>query len=306
MRTKVYFACDESGAKGYADRDESFPGEVGVFAGVLIPEELFPRVAAHFASIHRSFGDTDGKLHITDLEPARKHSLRAEIFEGIKRFRLTCFWYAIHVAGLHSAHLMTEEFVKSGRDPNAPPPRIRTGTPRSQPRSLHVELFGGLYARLVAFLMERERNEADIQVLTDPVDRPILKAFEEYANELLDEEPRVTHVTGFDTVTKEVLRSAISFEMMLPPEWAPQIDVANLELRVSKENEGIVLAADVLSNSLLHLFHHRTSDTLFSPLNSPDAIRAHPLADQLTAFYDWGDGFDFGDTIFRHPRASGP
>jgi hypothetical protein len=30
--TKVFFYCDESGAKGYADKNEIFPGEVGVFA----------------------------------------------------------------------------------------------------------------------------------------------------------------------------------------------------------------------------------------------------------------------------------
>ena len=34
--TKIVFACDESGAKGYADQTESFPGEVGVFAGILV------------------------------------------------------------------------------------------------------------------------------------------------------------------------------------------------------------------------------------------------------------------------------
>lgn len=34
--TKIVLACDESGAKGFADRDESYPGEVGVFAGILV------------------------------------------------------------------------------------------------------------------------------------------------------------------------------------------------------------------------------------------------------------------------------
>jgi hypothetical protein len=37
---RMVLACDESGAKGYADRDEAFPGEVGVFAGILMPEEV--------------------------------------------------------------------------------------------------------------------------------------------------------------------------------------------------------------------------------------------------------------------------
>jgi hypothetical protein len=36
--THVILACDESGAKGYADGDEQSPGEVGVFAGIMVPE----------------------------------------------------------------------------------------------------------------------------------------------------------------------------------------------------------------------------------------------------------------------------
>jgi hypothetical protein len=33
----MVLACDESGAKGKADRDESYSAEVGVFAGTLVP-----------------------------------------------------------------------------------------------------------------------------------------------------------------------------------------------------------------------------------------------------------------------------
>jgi hypothetical protein len=33
----IVFACDESGAKSYADRDEQLLGEVGVFAGIMVP-----------------------------------------------------------------------------------------------------------------------------------------------------------------------------------------------------------------------------------------------------------------------------
>ena len=32
----VYLICDESGAKGYSDVSEAYPGETGVFAGYLV------------------------------------------------------------------------------------------------------------------------------------------------------------------------------------------------------------------------------------------------------------------------------
>jgi hypothetical protein len=47
----IVFACDESGAKGYADRDEWLPGEVGVFAGIMVPGKLLATVQPQFDAI---------------------------------------------------------------------------------------------------------------------------------------------------------------------------------------------------------------------------------------------------------------
>jgi hypothetical protein len=63
----VYLVCDESGAKGYADSPEQYPGETGVFAGYLIPELLFGEVSSHLESISRRYFGT-GKPHIRDMK----------------------------------------------------------------------------------------------------------------------------------------------------------------------------------------------------------------------------------------------
>ena len=54
--TKVFLYCDESGAKGYANQNEAYPGEIGVFAGIMVPEErlepvklVFDEIAARFS-----------------------------------------------------------------------------------------------------------------------------------------------------------------------------------------------------------------------------------------------------------------
>lgn len=49
--TKVIFACDESGAKEYADKGENYPGEIGVFAGILIPDECVGDASPKFMEI---------------------------------------------------------------------------------------------------------------------------------------------------------------------------------------------------------------------------------------------------------------
>ena len=102
---RIILACDESGAKGYADKDESRPSEVGVFAGLMVPDELIVRATDRLVEAVASHRLADGKLHITDLQPAEQADLRARIFDAIRVLQLPCFWYAIHVAGFHDFHL---------------------------------------------------------------------------------------------------------------------------------------------------------------------------------------------------------
>ena len=48
----------------------------------------------------------------------------------------------------------------------------------------------------------------------------------------------------------------------------------------------MVLAADVLANSLYHLFKSRNPTELYRPLNCADVVAAHPLAKCLDAVRD--------------------
>jgi len=70
------------------------------------------------------------------------------------------------------------------------------------------------------------------------------------------------------------------------------------------DSDGLVLAADVLANSLNYLFKHRDADALYGPLNCMDAVAGHPIAAHLDAFFNWGSGDCIGDGIYRHPKAS--
>ena len=107
----IVLACDESGAKGYADQDEAFPGEVGVFAGILIPQqEREAEARPRFQALCDRYRLLSGKLHIADLSPEQQTALRTDVFTAIREMNLPCFWYAIHVSGLqnwvHHARLL--------------------------------------------------------------------------------------------------------------------------------------------------------------------------------------------------------
>jgi hypothetical protein len=78
--THIILACDESGAKGYADREELFPGETGVFAGLMVPSDYVAQVAPSFDAVAAKYATREGKLHITDLSPEHQGALRDEMF----------------------------------------------------------------------------------------------------------------------------------------------------------------------------------------------------------------------------------
>ena len=81
--TNIVLVCDESGAKGYADQQESYPGEVGVFAGILVPEERKAVARTAFQAIYDRYQPVTGKLHIADLAPASQSNLRNDIYEKV-------------------------------------------------------------------------------------------------------------------------------------------------------------------------------------------------------------------------------
>ena len=302
---KVILACDESGAKGYADKDEQFPGQVGVFAGVFVPEDMLDTAEQRLASAIAPYRGKAGKLHITDLPAAQQGGLRADIFAAILELNLPCFWYAIHVAGFYSWHQKVEQLHANARADMAesnPTPRIKVGSPREKAESLHATLFTGLYAHIVAFIEERNPGLVEVVVRTDNVDAPIAKLFKQKAEDLLYTGARTSTSTGFDTVTKTVVSQQFRFETDIPPELQVATTVESLSIIPVGDEDPIVVAADVLANSLCHHFHNRPAEQLYGDLNRPSAVATHTLLHVLASFKDWG-GPDISDRMYRHPAA---
>ncbi|WP_457309518.1 hypothetical protein [Sphingomonas sp. UYAg733] len=301
---KFILACDESGAKGYADQDEQYSGQVGVFAGLLVPESILAQTEAALEAAIAPHRGTDGKLHITDLLAPAQASLREGLYEAIRACRLPCFWYAIHVAGFHAHHNRMIGLLEDAADQaRALGNLVKTGAPREKPDSLHVELFRALYGHMVAFIEERSPGEVEIEARTDPVDTPIAKSFRREADQLLDTAPRKTVASGFDPVANKVIKREMRFETYWPEELRITTRVKSLDLKIVSDADPIVVAADVLANSLYHHFRNRGPDQLYADLNRPIAVADHPLAKSLDAFCNWGGGDLVGDRMFRHPKA---
>lgn len=301
---KFIFACDESGSKGYADLDEKEPGEVGVFAGLLIRDCEQDQIAVALELAISPHRGIDGKLHITDLSPPSQAALRGSVYDVIQSQQIPCFWYAIHVAGFHASHKKIQAILgDAAAEANARPKRVKTGSPRENPDSLHGELFRGLYGQMVAYIEERSPGEVEIEVRTDRVDEPIASLFRMEAERLLDDAARTTKVKGFDTVDQKIVSAEMRFETHWPEEMRIVTKVTALNLKTVDDTDPIVVAADILANGLNHHFRSREGDARFGDLNRPAAIATHPLAKNLDTFCNWGGPDLVGDRMFRHPLA---
>jgi hypothetical protein len=242
------------------------------------------------------------------LPPHRQGGLRDDIFAVIRKHQLPCFWYAIHVAGFHAWHLSQIEARKQAKAlataASGHPSRYKGGSPREIPESLHVAIFEGLYAHLVAFLEERGRKDVEIEVRTDRVDNPIVKDFKAVAERLLGDMTFTKTSRRFDTVSKTLVDGQIRISTVLPPELQIELEVKSLQINaVDNDSDGLVLAADVLANSLVYLFKQRRGTEKYARLNRPDAVTDHPLVANLLTFDNWGGGDLVGDVLYRHPKA---
>ena len=137
----------------------------------------------------------------------------------------------------------------------------------------------------------------------DHVDEAIAAKFQKSAKQLFDDSPRTIDASAFDTKTKQVVRASATFTTNFPDAFKSGVAVSPAELKTLPGNNGLILAADVLANSLNHLFNGRSPEDLFSDLNDRSAIAKHQLFKCFNVFGEW-DGRDFGDVMYQHPQCS--
>lgn len=305
---KIYFYCDESGAKGYADQNESKPGEVGVFAGILLPEKMIDKAEAILDPIADRYRPSIGKFHIAHLAPEQQEAIRDDIFAAIASLELPCFWYAIHVAGFRSWGQIESDLARQAHRDASQAFLEKRSTIKPQnfahsPESLHVALFSGLFSRVVAYLDERGVTGASIEIHSDRVDTPIANKFDTATEELTKNDPVPFKAKGFDMATQKPVQQHYEISIELPSEFDFSEVITETTLVISHDVDGLGIAVDVLSNSLNYHFESRPPETLYGPLNDRAAVSSHPLFDCLDSFQNWGDGDLIADGIYKHPLA---
>ena len=263
----------------------------------MVPGELLTKAQAQFDAVAARYQTSPGKVHIADLTPPQQAQLRKEMFDVITQLQLPCFFDAIHVAGFHTFFRRYKRLIERAQRQRRS--RIKLSLRGPEPDSLHVAMFFGLYSKFLAFCLEREKQELHVEVRTDQVDAPIFKEFKASANKLLDFGATIKQVTGYDPDTKQVVKGTVEAKE-IPSEHRLPITIHQLNFNRTNQLDGLVLAADVLANSLAYLYRTRPPTERYRRLNRPEAVKAHPLAQSLDAFNDWG-AFDVSDLLYAHP-----
>ena len=273
----------------------------------MVNQENEVDVRPVFQDIYERYKTETRKLHITDLESGKQKTLREDIYASIRELKLPCFWYAIHVQGLHDWYLTErntlEKPLQAIREASRQTRIKPSNNTSNKPHLMHEKLFEGLFGHLIAFLEEQGIKDVSIEIRTDKIDKSTVKTFRKSAVEFLSDDPYRREHTGWDTMTNQIVKGYIQIDIEAPSILNIGLAVNNLKINTIDGGDGYVIAADVLANSLHNLFKTRNQSERYKPLNDPAAIKMHPLADSLWPFQQRFNNDLVGDGLFRHPKS---
>lgn len=273
-----YLFIDESGAKGYADNRERYPGELGVIAGYLVPELYLSEYRAHLEKRLASI-DGVGKLHITDL--LNQSEARGVIFQAFLELEIPWIYEAIYVEGLYQS-----EFCE-GR-----------GGDGSHKELLHAKLFMGFMIKALALVHKFKDEGVEIVVVSDNIDAGVIKKFliesEDYLSLLRTSELKREFKVYQKSTGKLLHCSSRATAENIPSH-------PGLELGITCENSHMTLLSDVLANSVNHYLKMEFESNPQMLPNSKQAISNHPLRNLLLCSYDENSEeiFNISDIIYR-------
>ena len=244
---EIYLICDESGSKGFSDKDEMFEGEFGVFAGYFLNEKNFQQMLAIFESIYCKYPVKNGKLHITDLDKTLQEQLRADIFEIFIKNKIPCVYEAISVKGYKGA---ADRIADIKNESIKALNKNYSFSKNPHKDRLHSELFQAIFGKSIAYLLDFFANSKRIIVITDNIDAPLKKEFENKAIELIKPFLSGTEIKAFDKNKKR----PVSKEMKFGSTELENDDISNIGFEINVEDNSLTLIADILANSIHYYF----------------------------------------------------
>lgn len=294
--SEIYLICDESGSKGFSDNTETFEGEFGLFAGYFLDSENFQSLKSALDAIYDKYCPPVGKLHITDLDSSAQESLRSDVFKIIKDNKIYCSYDAISVKGFNTAYVETNDIAENQK---AQVKENFSFSNKSTLERLHSELFQALFAKSIAFFIDKYGEEnINIKVITDNIDRKLKVEFEQRAIELISPFPSTDQLKAFDKKKGKPVVKNITFTS----KELQDDKISNTKFELSVQDDSYTLIADILANSLYYYIKQEVIKNPNICLNSYDAVKEHPVADMLYGLSSVTNINSVSDAIFGRLR----
>lgn len=291
----VRMIIDESGAKGYSDKRESEPGELGVMVGYLVPESYAAEVKVELDRIRNAY-ISHGKIHITDLTPKEQQALRDKIIRYFKAKQIPWVYESTYVEGFYKNAESVAAICTRAKAERRSPIKLSSHEKKDL---LHSELFLGTFGKSVAFCLDFIGAFCKIDIVTDRIDDKIKRVFREEADRLLTVgERKIEKVKGYDPETKTVVQGAIIMEVTGGKDMLG--DFSGISYAIRSEDSALTLAADVLANSVYYHLKQSQAYSLGRPLNTRAAIQGHPLESLVYGVFD--DQVYVPDAVYLHPE----
>jgi len=291
--SKLYLICDESEAKGFADNQEKFEGEFGVFAGYLLTDENYMRIESEIEHIVSFFTPKTGeKLHAAALSKDDRVLLEDKVFECFNRNKVSCVYVAVSVKGYHDVN---KEIYDLGRKCVEYSASERYSFSKNAVKDrLHSDLFQSLFAKTVEYHLHYLDGEIEIDVTIDRIDKRLKKEFCLKIREFINILNPITH-HAFDKLKQFPVRGSIEFSNVS----LSNDKVSKTKFTIDDDVNAMTIVADVIAHSVSRELKKSVQHNPDVLLNSVVALNNHPL---LSLFYDLSSGDNFNDTDLIYRR----
>ena len=272
---------DESGARGYSRKlTPARDHELGLLCALLVPAPRVEEFRNAFRPGYQQFVDAmpDGaKVHITDAFAsgnerwaAVAEAVRAKFHGLVRRLEIRVVYEARRLAVERDAHALREGLLPRANAARRSPIRIPD---RPSQATVEDQLIVGLALKLDAFCDDFECRGVDL--MFDELDAKVAQRYG-HAVDRTRNIGRSTHrVKGWNLLTKSPVEGEISFQGDAPFSLHTRFLG---ELRVAGKRDPLVLATDIVANSL---YDHLVGLPAEAYLNRPQSIAGWELEDRV-------------------------
>ncbi|XDD52997.1 hypothetical protein AB3N62_10935 [Leptospira sp. WS4.C2] len=300
----VFLITDESGGKGFADKPESYPNEIGLVAGYVLRDETqLEEIEKNLTGIFKKYSlKTKHLKDIVSIYPENEELIRNQVFEVLKKDKIPILYHAIFVQGFHTEFLKRSSMNKESYELGAlngvrPPKDIR-------PKTLLSELYKFLIGRIINYNYELyETTELKINIISDHLDKgvsiQILNNVESFLKRNRNSSKEYS-TKWYNLKTKQVeesFRLKISTFDGLPKSF----DLTKAIINFKTEINSLTVGADIISGSIRKFLEKKVKLNPLKNLHSDETLSEYEYSNQIFGKSQNQHGF-FSDIIYKHPK----